>query len=207
MVMHASPIAAVKELCSCSFVACFEALLRGVPGRLLALLAAVLAVAMCHETRAQYCAAGSGSCNAAAQDERITRIVLNTLDHASDLNSSPTGCYSDFTTFSTSIERGLTYPISIEYVNSFSSDQGVVWIDWDHSNDFAQAGETFTLTRSANLFSGNITVPVGATLGATRMRVRVMFSGTPVACGNNTFGEVQDFTVNVLQATLGACCS
>jgi hypothetical protein len=42
-------------------------------------------------------------------------------------------------------------------------------------------------------------------LGETRMRVRLQWTGTPLPCGVTSYGEVEDYTVNVIPAT-GACC-
>src|SRR5881394_2765548 len=92
----------------------------------LSLLPAIAVVACCALAplaRGQYCAAGSASCSYSAADERITRVLFNTLDHSSNFNIQPAGCYSDFTAFSTTLERGTSTPITIEYVNSFSGDR------------------------------------------------------------------------------------
>ena len=45
---------------------------------------------------------------------------------------------------------------------------------------------------SAVNFTGNITVPAGAVVGPTRLRARLMYSGTVDPCGDATFGEVED---------------
>ena len=42
-----------------------------------------------------------------------------------------------------------------------------------------------------------ITVPVGAEIGSTRMRISIQFNAIPGACELFTFGEVEDYTLNI----------
>ena len=43
-----------------------------------------------------------------------------------------------------------------------------------------------------------ITPPPDAAPGPTRMRVRLTFTVLPVPCGWDSYGEVEDYTINVL---------
>ncbi|MPT35786.1 MAG: T9SS type A sorting domain-containing protein, partial [Flavobacterium sp.] len=45
--------------------------------------------------------------------------------------------------------------------------------------------------------SGSFTVPATALNGATRMRVSMKYSGIPTACEAFSYGEVEDYTVNI----------
>jgi hypothetical protein len=47
-------------------------------------------------------------------------------------------------------------------------------------------------------YTGMITPPAGAVPGETRLRARIVYYQTPIPCGTLTFGETEDYTVNVL---------
>ena len=46
-------------------------------------------------------------------------------------------------------------------------------------------------------YTGTITVPGDAVAGNTRMRVRVNYNAPPPACGTTSYGEAEDYTINV----------
>jgi bacillolysin len=45
--------------------------------------------------------------------------------------------------------------------------------------------------------NGTITIPATALAGNTRMRVSMVYGSTASACGNFTYGEVEDYTVTI----------
>jgi hypothetical protein len=45
--------------------------------------------------------------------------------------------------------------------------------------------------------SGTITIPSSVTSGATRMRVSMKYNAVPTSCESFTYGEVEDYTVNI----------
>jgi hypothetical protein len=83
--------------------------------------------------------------------------------------------------------------------NWFSGDQVSVWIDLNQDGLLSDATEQFPLlsggTSGTDPFTGSISIPVTATTGATRMRVRCNYSGAMSSCGITTYGEVEDYTV------------
>lgn len=143
-----------------------------------------------------YCAAGSDGC-----DEFASHVVFGTIDNTSDCGTT----YQDFTDQSTSVYQGE--PMDITVTNNpdafYDSDQCTVWCDWNQDSDLEDDGEMYTLTSSDEgaTFTGTITPPLGATLGATRMRVRLQYSDEPLPCGNASYGDVEDYTVIVEQGT------
>ena len=135
-----------------------------------------------------YCTA-SGGC-----DEYISNVTFGDIN-----NNSTCGGYSDFTAISTDVEMGETYELSVTNPNAYSSDITGVWIDWNHNESFTDAGEFFTTTSSgggAN-FSASILIPETAQQGPTRMRVRLQYGGTLAPCGTTSYGDVEDYTLNV----------
>jgi hypothetical protein len=50
---------------------------------------------------------------------------------------------------------------------------------------------------TAAVINGNLIVPVGTPVGKTRMRISMKRDGYAQPCGNLSFGEVEDYTVNI----------
>ena len=140
-----------------------------------------------------YCTAGSTS----TSFEKISNVSLNTINNA----STSTAQYENFTTVSTSLQPSSSYPITVSIGGGFSSDQVIVFIDYNQNGVFTDAGETvYTSAQGVGPHTGNFTVPAAATLGLTRMRVRMHDASlTPNAtsCGTSSFGQVEDYTINI----------
>ena len=146
-----------------------------------------------------YCAA-SGGC-----DEYISRVQLGTIDNT-------TGCtnYGNYTAISTDFGLISTKTLTVTNGNPiYSGDQCGVWIDWNKDNDFADANEAITLSGSPGVgpYTASITPPAGTTAGTTRMRVRITWTGVVDPCGTTSFGEVEDYTINLFDycAASGGC--
>ncbi len=138
-----------------------------------------------------YCTA-SGGC-----DEYIGTVQFGTIN-----NTSGCGGYTDFTSITTELVKGETYPITVTNPTPYSTDITGVWIDWNKNESFLEAGEYFTTTSAGGAtFTANITVPGDALTGATRMRVRLQYGGTLAPCGTTSFGDVEDYTVMVANPT------
>jgi hypothetical protein len=135
-----------------------------------------------------YCP-GSGGC-----DEYIENVLLEDIDNT-------TGCdgYGDYTALSTILEPGGTYPMSVTLGNSYSLDAVAVWIDFDHSLSFDADEVVLTGGPDYGPFTGDVNVPGDALTGDTRMRVRLVYNLDPTeyACGSTTYGEVEDYTVDI----------
>jgi hypothetical protein len=81
--------------------------------------------------------------------------------------------------------------------------RAAIWIDFNQNGTFEVPAEQFILSGGASgvPFTGNITIPGSALTGNTRMRVRMAYSGTLAPCGIVTYGEVEDYTVNISPPT------
>lgn len=107
------------------------------------------------------------------------------------------------------VQQGLSYPISLKgnsggnFVNYYR-----VYVDWDQNGTFGNVGNEIydigTITNSTGIdaitLNGTITVPIGASLGDTRMRVMKRYnaySTGPCQTGAG-FGQAEDYTINVI---------
>jgi len=139
-----------------------------------------------------YCASQGNSVN----DEYISRVQLNTINNASGAQ-----LYSDFTSISTSLNEGSTYTVTVTptWTGTIYNEGYAVWIDYNGDNDFGDAGElVWSKAASKNTpNSGTFTVPSGTVGGETRMRVSMKYNGIPTSCETFSYGEVEDYTINL----------
>ncbi|MFZ4400897.1 MAG: LamG-like jellyroll fold domain-containing protein [Bacteroidales bacterium] len=143
--------------------------------------------------QAQYCSA-TGGCVL-----YISRVQFSTID-----NSSSCSNYSDYTSsFLPNLYQGYFYHITISNPNQYSSDSCEVWIDWNKDTLFDNNAECYRLSNGINSYIGTILVPFNASVGETRMRIRLRNGGVLDPCGNanQNYGEVEDYNVNVNAAT------
>ncbi len=145
-----------------------------------------------------YCEASAATC-----DESIAQVTLGTIDNTSDCTDATLGDYTDQ---STDFIQSQGFTITV--VNGPSTtplgDAVSVWVDWNQNESFCEPNEETVLeTADEGLtFTGLILAPVTAAVGSTRMRVRMAYIGqgyVPVACGDAAYGEVEDYTINVIQ--------
>lgn len=142
-------------------------------------------------------------CNSAStniSDEYIGRVQLNTID-----NPSGGQFYTDFTNISTSLAQGQNYTITVTptWTGTVYAEGYSVWIDYNKDGDFSDSGEQ-VWTQSATTatpVSGSFTIPSGTHIGTTRMRVSMKYNAIPTACETFTYGEVEDYTVNLTGGT------
>ena len=140
-----------------------------------------------------YCASQGNS----VVDEKIGRVQFGTINNTS---TGGTG-YTNFTAISTNVVRGSANTITITpaWTSTVYSEGYAVFIDYNQDGDFIDAGETaYTkATSTATPATGTITIPATATLGSTRMRVSMKYNGTPTSCETFSYGQVEDYTVNI----------
>jgi len=133
-------------------------------------------------------------------DEYISRVQLGDIDNISECAFGWFG-YSDFTHLSTELAIETDTPITITIEYGEAGDEGGLWIDWNQDLDFDDAEETIALAGSpgSGPYTGSVSPPPGAPLGETRMRVRVVRDHDPEPCGEQDAGEVEDYTVIVVE--------
>jgi len=145
----------------------------------------------------------SSYCSASATefaDDAITKVVFNGIN-----NTSSNSAYSDFTDKIGDIPQTQSEDITITITTPYSDDHVMVWIDWNSDGDFSDADESvFTSQTGQGPFTGTITAPDNAHIGLTRMRIRLedtQFGPNGTPCGENQYGEVEDYTINVTPFT------
>jgi len=146
------------------------------------------------EVQLEYCASQGTN----VSDEYISRVQLNTINNPSGSGNG----YSDFTNISTDLTAGDSYSITVTptWTGTVYAEGYAVWIDYNNDGDFTDAGELAwsQSPTTASPVSGSFTVPAGAVEGSTRMRVSMKYNGIPTSCETFTWGEVEDYTVNIV---------
>ncbi|BAX80686.1 hypothetical protein ALGA_2359 [Labilibaculum antarcticum] len=142
---------------------------------------------------APYCLA-----KATNQYEYISRVQVGSIDKFSGWSG-----YSDYTSLLTDVNIGVGYSITITNGYYWSGDQYGIWVDWNQDGDFNDKDETISASSGSAVFIRTITPPSGATIGSTRMRIRIN-DGAVDACGDSFWGEVEDYTLNIVSPDSGS---
>jgi CotH protein/GEVED domain-containing protein/chitobiase/beta-hexosaminidase-like protein/HYR domain-containing protein/lamin tail-like protein/type IX secretion system substrate protein len=140
----------------------------------------------------------------------IAGVQLNTIN-----NTSGKSKYSDFTAISTDLNTGTSYDIILTTAYSWTTynESWKVWIDYNQNgifeepNEVAFSGTTIAPPNGTDFATiiGIVTVPAGTLNGETRMRVSMKRGDVaPGSCENLPFGEVEDYTVNILGSNNGS---
>lgn len=138
-----------------------------------------------------YCAATATS----ASYEKISQVTFAGIDNA----TTSTAGYEDFTSSTTilgKVEQSSSNSITVA-IKDYDNDYTSVWIDFNQNGIFEESEKT-PLTNAASA-TGTIQVPADAKLGVTRMRVRMSYNAAPAACGSTTFGQVEDYNVQIFE--------
>jgi hypothetical protein len=144
-----------------------------------------------------YCAASTTN----TSYERITNVTMGSINNTS-VNSS----YSNYSAISTNITIGSATSITVTIGNAYSTDRVLIWCDWNNNGIFTDAGENvYASAQGVGPFTTSITPPASAQQTLIRMRIRLTDAAaganlTP--CGASTYGEVEDYSLNVLQGAL-----
>ena len=130
-------------------------------------------------------------------DEYIGRVQLEGIDKSSSGGNG----YSDFTSVSANLSKGSSATITVTptWTGTVYSEGYAVWIDYNQNGDFGDSGELVWSKAASKTtpVSGSFTVPTSAKDGATRMRVSMKYNGIPTACEAFSYGEVEDYTINI----------
>jgi C1A family cysteine protease len=147
-----------------------------------------------------YCSAYTGEGGL----DYIQRVSINGNERKSGTTN-----YSDFTdTILTILNRGKNY---ILYVDGYSIDNQPprteyvkTWIDFNNDKNFSSNEEidfgsaTF---KGIHTFNKSVTVPNDASMSEIRMRIYLKFGSSPSPCEASNYGEVEDYTLRIINDT------
>ncbi|WP_118950641.1 GEVED domain-containing protein [Taibaiella helva] len=122
-------------------------------------------------------------------------------------NPCPSTGYQDYTTstapnMSAILIMGNSYNGNVTTSYAYASESVKVWIDFNHNGTFESTEVVATLNAISNTSTGAITVavPLTATAGVTRMRVRLVYTSSATSidpCNNASYGECHDYKVTL----------
>ena len=166
-----------------------------------------------------YCSSGATS----TADEDIFNVTVGTMSNSSTCATIAPGPlsiqnrYSNYTSgtgapAAPNVFSGAANPVSVtigtcggNFTNSVA-----VFIDLNQDGDFVDTGEKVYVSAAGavgpHTETGLMNIPGTATLGTTRMRVVNVETGTPgsiVPCGTYTWGETEDYNVNIVPCVQG----
>ena len=146
---------------------------------------------------AQYCAPLSA---VQTDGDFIANVTLGSINNTTGGVNS----VEDYTAQSTMLEQGISYTLSITS-GDYGEDYYAAWIDYNMDTTFQiteKLGE-FSGTTPGELITLPFTVPVGATLGTTRLRVRCAYDTPDMdPCTDDYgYGEIEDYHVEIIIPT------
>jgi len=155
-----------------------------------------------------YCTSAASS----TADDDIGQVTIKTTSNPATLptpctnNATSNKTYTNFTNLTpVNIYQTETFPVSVYQINQFGSygTYAKMWIDWNQNGVFTDAGEEVLggSLAACSTLTGSVTVPATALTGITGVRVALVESGTSTSvqpCATYTWGETEDYLVNVL---------
>jgi hypothetical protein len=130
--------------------------------------------------------------------EHITNVTFAGINNSS---AGTVGGPVNYTAQVATVNVGVPSTLSVTILAD-ASEYVYAFIDWNQDGDFVDADEVYTVASSvstAGPHSVQITPPNSATPGSTRMRIMLDFGGSvPNSCKSGTYGEAEDYTVNVV---------
>ncbi len=147
-----------------------------------------------------FCSASSSN----TSDEWLARFQLNTINNATGSNT-----YTDYTNISTELVKNSGYTATFEMgicCNGLWDEYFRIWIDYNQDGDWDDANEDLGSTFLPDASAGetttvSFTVPSSASTGPTRLRVQQRYNQVSDPCSSFTFGEYEDYTVVIVDAT------
>lgn len=133
---------------------------------------------------------------------------FSTTGGVTNITNNSTGCGNASTsyTFYNKLRHAGVQDTKVNFSVSIgaSYQQGItIYVDYNGDGDFTDANEkawsTSTLINPGATATGSFTIPLNATVGVTRMRVRSAYSITSVTdCAGEGYGEAEDYEFEVL---------
>lgn len=146
-----------------------------------------------------YCLAGTTNATTFISNFTTTGGFTN----INNTSGAGAGGYTNFSSLSLSANDGTAIGFTINATDpSDPTVMSAIYVDWNNDLDFSDPGESvFTNgTSFVNPNVGSFTIPGGTPNGSYRMRIRINWDGSALpACGSVGRGEVEDYTINVVE--------
>lgn len=146
-------------------------------------------------TTITYCTSKGNS----VADEWIDLVQFAGINRTSGAEAG----YKDNTSLVGTVTRGSSVSIylSAGFKSTAYTEYFAVWIDFNQNGTFDTAEKVASgSSKLATTLTYTVAVPSTALLGNTRMRVSMKYNAAPTACEAFSYGEVEDYTVNVTAA-------
>ena len=149
-------------------------------------------------TTVTYCASKGTS----VAYEWIDLVQIGSINRASGADAG----YYNGTALSTSVAAGSTQTInfSVGFASTAYTEYVKIYADWNKNGVFTDAGELIVNaagSTSATTRSASFTVPATAKSGTTRLRVVASDNSATASCNSYSYGETEDYTLNVTGGT------
>ncbi|MEZ5084389.1 MAG: GEVED domain-containing protein, partial [Bacteroidales bacterium] len=128
-------------------------------------------------------------------DEFIENVSIGTIN-----NTTGQSYYADYTSISTAVIVGESYPIIITNGDpSWNTDQCGIWVDWNQNENFLDDEPVVVSgTPGVGPYTATIVPPLDALPGLARMRVQIIYNSSPDPCDASfSYGEVEDYSLNI----------
>ncbi|MBL7956532.1 MAG: hypothetical protein JNM49_01110, partial [Flavobacteriales bacterium] len=156
-------------------------------------------------TPAHMCALCAAGANAADHFffEKIANVAYGSGNTVNNNSLTAIGPYQNFRGLRGDVLVNNSFDVTVDLSVAAASDQIQIWCDWDQNGTFNNDPSELMHTSALGTgpFTATILVPPTAVLGATTMRIRLHDNSfTPLfnPCGNSAYGEVEDYSLNVL---------
>lgn len=138
-------------------------------------------------------------------------VSFSTTGGITNITNNNSGCgggasgYTYYSTMTHTGAPGSTVNFSLTSDPNWTEGHKI-WVDWNNNGSFEDAGELmFNPTVAApagTIETGSFTIPLTATPGVKRMRVRGVFASTTfTSCSSVTYGEIEDYNLQVISLT------
>ena len=118
--------------------------------------------------------------------------------------------YGDYTSLTANLMQGASAGVQLTpgFSSSTYNEYWRIWIDLNQDGDFEDADElVFAPQPTSTAVNGIFNIPMSANIGITRMRISMKWSSAPGPCEFFTYGEVEDYTVNIAEGDGGGGCT
>jgi hypothetical protein len=138
-----------------------------------------------------YCASKGNS----VADEYIDYVSIGGINNTTAGNAG----YGNFTNLVGNLPYGSnTVLFSAGFSGTAYTEYWKIWIDYNQNGTFETSEEMVSGSSSSSAtLSSTFTVPTSALVGTTRMRVSMKYNAAQTACETFSYGEVEDYTVNI----------